>query len=144
MSDTDILRKNEKALLPPGYLIDVVFDLAPKGYQGTAEVDGFHPVSKDAIEICFSESGDASPKPGQRRKLATDILKLIFLKELGLISRGRVFVTSIELYTWCQQTPSWLNAARAKYGITVELKILPKASRKQVRHALAKARREKN
>lgn len=144
MSNTDILRKSEKDLLPPGYLIDHVFDLSVSDYHGKAEVDGFHPVSKDAIEICFSESGDLSPKPGQKRKLASDILKLIFLKDLGLISRGRVYVTSQELYTWCQQTGSWLNAARMKYGISVELKTLSKTSRRQVKHALSKARREKS
>jgi hypothetical protein len=144
MSNTDILRKSEKDLLPPGYLIDHVFQLSVGDYRGTAEVDGFHPVSKDAIEICFSETGDSSPKPGQKRKLASDVLKLIFLKDLGLITRGRIFVTSLELYTWCQQTGSWLNAARAKYGITVELKTLSKGSRKQVKHALAKARREQS
>jgi len=142
MSNTDILRKNEKDLLPPGYSSDHVFEIAIGDYRGNAEVDGFHSETRDAIEICFSETEDASPKPGQKRKLASDVLKLIFLKDLGLISRGRVFVTSHEMYTWCQQSGSWLNAARKKYGIHVELKTLPKASRKQVKHALSKARRE--
>jgi hypothetical protein len=143
MSNTDILRKNEKELLPAGYSSDHVFEIVIGDYRGSAEVDGFHPETRDAIEICFSETEDASPKPGQKRKLASDVLKLIFLKDIGLITRGRVFVTSHELYTWCQQSGSWLNAARKKYGIDVELKALSKSSRKQVKHALAMARREK-
>ncbi|MFA5129527.1 MAG: hypothetical protein WC477_01255 [Patescibacteria group bacterium] len=144
MSNTDILRKNEKQLLPAGYSSDHVFDIVIGDYRGTAEVDGFNSETRDAIEICFSETEGSSPKPGQKRKLASDVLKLIFLKDLGLINRGRVYLTSVELYTWCQQSGSWLNAARTKYGITVELKSLPKASRKQVKHALSKARMEQH
>jgi len=142
MSNTDVLRSSEKELLPPGYLVDHVFTISVEGYKGTAEVDGFHPGSLDAIEICQSDSLIESPKPGQKRKLASDVLKLIFLKDLGLIRRGRVFVTSQAMYTWAQQTGSWLNAARKKYDIDVELRTLPKRLRKQVRNALAKARRE--
>ena len=113
------------------------------GYEGLAEVDGFHPASREAIEICQSASLGVSPKPGQKRKLASDVLKLIFLKELGLISRGRVFITSPEMYTWCQQAGSWLNAARRQYGIDVILKTHSnKVLRKKVRNALLKARRE--
>lgn len=142
MSNTDILRSSEKELLPPDYLVDHVFDITVQGYCGTAEVDGFCIDTGDAIEICQSDSLHDAPKPGQKRKLASDVLKLIFLKDLGLIQRGRVFVTSQALYTWAQQTGSWLNAARKKYGIDVELRALPKRLRKQVRNALVEARRE--
>lgn len=142
MSNTDILRKTERELLPPGYVQGYVFDLRVGDYQGQAEVDGYHPASRDAIEICQSDTIVNAPKPGQKRKLASDVLKLIFLKDLGLIERGRVFVTSQELYTWCHQQGSWLNAARKKYGIEVELKQLPKTMRKQVKHALSRARKE--
>lgn len=142
MSNTDILRKTEKELLPDGYLLDHVFEFTVGDYTGTAEVDGFHPASRDAIEICQSDTEDVSPKPGQKRKLASDVLKLIFLKDLGLISRGRVYVTSQTMYTWAQQQGSWLNAARKKYGINIELRTPPKHIRKQIKNALRKARDE--
>lgn len=142
MSNTDILRKTEKELLPPGYVLDHIFQITVDGYSGTAEVDGFHPVSRDAIEICQSDTEESSPKPGQKRKLASDVLKLIFLKDLGLIDRGRVYVTSQSLYTWSQQQGSWLNVARKKYGIDVELRVPPKYMRKQIRNALKEARGE--
>lgn len=142
MSNTDILRKTEKDLLPPGYLLDYVFQFSVDDRIGSAEVDGFHPVTRDAIEICQSETEDASPKPGQKRKLASDVLKLIFLKDLGLISRGRVYVTSQTMYTWSQQQGSWLNTARKKYGIDVEFRTPPKHVRKQIKNALRNARSE--
>jgi len=143
MSNTDVLRISEGAFLPPGYVQDHIFELHVGEYHGRAEVDGFHPVSREAIEICQSESISESPKPGQKRKLASDVLKLIFLQQQGLITRGRVFVTSQELYDWCQKAGSWLNAARKHYGITVELRGHEnKLMRKKVRNALMKARRE--
>jgi hypothetical protein len=145
MSNTDILRRSEAELLPPGFILDHVFSFGINGYEAIAEVDGFHPVSREAIEICQSASTNGTPKPGQKRKLASDVLKLIFLKDLGLISRGRVFITSPEMYTWCQQSGSWLNAARRHYHIDVILTQHPsKTIRKQVRNALMKARKEKS
>jgi hypothetical protein len=142
MSNTDILRKTEKDLLPPGYILDYVFHFTIGDEHGTAEVDGYHPSSRDAIEICQSETEDSSPKPGQKRKLASDVLKLIFLKDLGLITRGRVYMTSQALYTWSQQQGSWLNVARKKYGIDVEFRTPPKHIRKQIKNALRTARSE--
>lgn len=143
MSNTDVLRTSESALLPPGFIQDYVFNLKVDGYHGRAEVDGYHPISKEAIEICQSESIGDSPKPGQKRKLAADVLKLIFLREIGVISRGRVIVTSRAMYDWCQQTGSWLNAARKHYGITVELAGHgSKFLRKKIRNAMKRARRE--
>jgi len=143
MSNTDLLRTSERSLLPPGFLQDHVFELHIDGYHGQAEVDGYHPVSREGIEICQSESISASPKPGQKRKLAADVLKLIFLRDIGLISRGRILVTSRALYDWCQQTGSWLSAARKQYGIMVELRGHDnKFLRKKVRNALVRARRE--
>lgn len=142
MSNTDILRKTERELLPPGYLLDHIFEFELEGSRGIAEVDGFHPATRDAIEICLSDTTDHSPKPGQKRKLASDILKLIFLKDLGLISRGRVYVTSQALYTWSQQTGSWLNSARKKYGVDIELHTPSKHIRKQIKNVLREARGE--
>ena len=143
MSNTDILRHSESALLPAGFIQDHVFKLHVGDYHGQAEVDGYHPISREAIEICQSESLFGSPKPGQKRKLASDVLKLIFLKEQGIISRGRVFVTSQAMYDWCQTTGSWLNAARKHYGIVVELKGHgSKLIRKKIRNAMLKARKE--
>lgn len=143
MSNTDVLRESERSLLPPGFIQGHVFTLHVGDYDGQAEVDGFHPVSKEAIEICQSQSAGDAPKPGQRRKLASDVLKLIFLTQLGLISRGRVFVTSQSLYDWCQTGGSWLNAARKHYGISVELHAHHnKLLRKKIRNVLMKARRE--
>jgi hypothetical protein len=142
MSNTDVLRETEIELLPPGFELDHIFDIQIDDYHGSAEVDGFNPLTREAIEICQSETTGPSPKPGQKRKLAADTLKLIFLKDLGLITRGRVIVTSNELYTWCQQTGSWLNAARKKNDISVELHALPKNLRKKVRNVLLQARRE--
>lgn len=143
MSNTDLLRTSESVLLPPGFLQDHVFDLKVDGYHGRAEVDGYHPISKEAIEICQSETLGGSPKPGQKRKLAADVLKLIFLRDLGVISRGRVIVTSRAMYDWCQQTGSWLSAARKHYGIVVELRgHANKLMRRKIRNALKNARRE--
>lgn len=142
MSNTDILRKTEKELLPPGYVLDHVFDIVVNDYSGTVEVDGFHPVTRDAIEICQSDVIESSPKPGQKRKMASDVLKLVLLKDLGLISRGRIYVTSQALYTWSQQQGSWLSAARKKYGIDVEFRTPPKHVRKQIKNILREARGE--
>lgn len=142
MSNTDVLRETEIELLPSGFELDHIFDIQIGDYHGTAEVDGFNPDTREAIEICQSETSGASPKPGQKRKLAADTLKLIFLKDLGLITRGRIFITSRELYTWCQQNGSWLNAARKKNDIDVELHTLPKNLRKKVRNVLLQARRQ--
>jgi hypothetical protein len=144
MSDTAILRSAERELLPAGYERDVVFHFSVDGYDAYAEVDGFNPTTKEAIEICLSETSEASPKPGQKRKLASDTLKLILLHDLGLIGRGRIFVSSKELSKWFHQTGSWLSAACRKYHITLELKLIQnKRERKRVRHALAIARKEK-
>lgn len=138
-----MLRRTEASLLPPGFLQDHIFKLHVDSYHGQAEVDGFHPVSREAVEICQSDSIGESPKPGQKRKLASDVLKLIFLKQMGFISRGRVFVTSRALYDWCQTTGSWLNAARKHYGVVVELHGHDnKRLRKKVRNAMMRARRE--
>lgn len=143
MSDTTVLRSSERELLPPGYIQDHIFNLSVGDYHGRAEVDGYNPDTFEAIEICQSESLIGAPKPGQKRKLASDVLKLIFLKQLGLITRGRVFVTSHAMYDWCQQTGSWLNAARKHYGITVEFHTHDrKHLRKQIRNVLGRARRE--
>ena len=143
MSDTTVLRDSERELLPAGYLHDYVFDLSVGDYRCKAEVDGYNPDTFEAIEICQSESLIDAPKPGQKRKLASDVLKLIFLQQLGLITRGRVFVTSQAMYDWCQQTGSWLNGARKKYGITVEYHTQNrKRLRKQIRNVLGRARRE--
>jgi len=142
MSNTDVLRDSEADLLPPGYARHI-FTLNVGEYQGKAEVDGFNANTFEAIEINQSETTGVAPKPGQKRKLASDVLKLIFLKQLGLISRGRVFISSREMYTWCHQTGSWLNAATRHYGITIELKEHDnKRMRKKVRHALSNARKE--
>lgn len=142
MSNTDILRKTERDLLPPGYLIDHVFTFSINDYSGTAEVDGFHPATMDAIEICQSDTLESSPKPGQKRKLASDVLKLVFLKDLGLIKRGRIYITSQALFTWSQMKGSWLIAARKKYGIDIELHTPSKHIRKQIKNALREARGE--
>jgi hypothetical protein len=144
MSNTDILRHSEAALLPEGFIVGHTFSIRVQGYDGLAEVDGYNPETCEAIEICQSEAAGESPKPGQKRKLASDVLKLIFLKQLGYISRGRVFVTSPEMYTWCNQKGSWLNAARKYYGVSVELRAHDsKTMRKKIRHVLATARRER-
>ena len=92
------------------------------GYEGLAECGRLSSASREAIEICQSARHSGFHRNPDKRKLASDVLKLIFLKELGLISRGRVFITSPEMYTWCQQAGSWLNAARRQYGIDVILK----------------------
>jgi hypothetical protein len=143
MSDTDALREAERELLPNGFEWGHVFELDVNGYRGIAEVDGFDPISREAIEICLSETAEASPKPGQKRKLASDALKLIFLKDLGLIGRGRIFVSSPELSRWFHEAGSWLSSACRHYGIALELKtIANKRKRKNVRNALLQARKE--
>ena len=77
MSNTDFLRQSEADLLPPGFVHGHSFELCIGEYRGYAEVDGWHPARREAVEICQSETGGA-PKAGQRRKMASDALKLIF------------------------------------------------------------------
>lgn len=135
MSNTDVLRDTEAALLPPGFVQGHVFEICVGAYRATAEVDGWHPVSGEAIEICQSETDDA-PKPGQKRKLANDAYKMVFLKSQGLIRSGRIYVTSPELYTWFHQTGSWVSAACRFNEIHVELKRhANKRTRKKIRNA---------
>lgn len=143
MSNTDLLRQSEADLLPPGFVQGQVFEFAVGDYRGMAEVDGWHPESRVAIEICQSESPSGAPKPGQKRKLASDALKLIFLVDKRLVARGRIFVTSPEMYTWFHQSGSWLSSACRHYGVDVELKQhVRKRLRKQVRNIIQRARGE--
>jgi hypothetical protein len=143
MSNTDVLRESEADLLPPGFVQGQVFTLSVGEYHALAEVDGWHPASREAIEICQSETYGA-PKPGQKRKMASDALKLILLKSQGLISNGRIFVTSPEMYTWFHQSGSWLSAACRANKIHVELKRHERKSmRKRIRNVMRKAQREK-
>jgi hypothetical protein len=143
MSDTRALRDAERDLLPNGFEWGRVFEFDVNGYRGIAEVDGFNPETGEAIEICLSETFESSPKPGQKRKLASDALKLIFLADLQFVSRGRIFVSSPELSRWFHEAGSWLSAACRHYGIALELKtIANKRKRKTVRNALLQARKE--
>ncbi len=143
MSNTDVLRDSEAALLPPGFVQGHRLHFRINDYDGIAEVDGWHPESREAIEIC--QGGSGGPKPGQKRKLASDALKLIFLREQGLISTGRMFVTNPEWYTWLHQSGSWLSAACRFYGIHVELKRHGKKQlRKKIRNVIHQARTERH
>ncbi len=142
MSNTDFLRRSEAFILPPGFTQGRIFTFRVGDYSGQAEVDGWNPDTREAVEICQSES-DGTPKPGQKRKLASDVLKLVFLTEQGLITKGRVIVTSEELYTWLHQSGSWLSAACRHYKIPVELKRQDKKRvRKRIRNLINSARRE--
>ncbi len=142
MANTDFLRQSEADLLPPGFVHSHVFELSVGEYRGCAEVDGWHPVSREAIEICQSET-EGTPKAGQRRKLASDALKLIFLKSQGLIRCGRIYTTSPEMYTWFHQAGSWLSSACRYYEIHVELKRHDKKHmRKRIRNVIHRARSE--
>lgn len=143
MSNTDFLRQSEADLLPPGYVQGHVFEIQVDEYLGIAEVDGWHPVSREAIEICQSETPDRVPKPGQKRKLASDALKLIFLKSQGCISNGKIYLTSPEMYTWLHTSGSWLSAACRAHNIHIELKRhARKRMRKRIRNIMREARRE--
>ncbi len=143
MSNTDVLRETEADLLPDGFELDHVFDIQLPDYSAFAEVDGWNPETGEAIEICQSESILGTPKPGQKRKMASDVLKLVFLIEQGLIVSGRVIVTSVEMYTWLHQSGSWLSAACRTFQIHVELKKHARKSlRKKIRNAISQARRE--
>ncbi len=144
MSNTDYLIKAEAELLPPGFEHGHIFDFEHDGTAHRVEVDGWHAEVREAIEICQSEAGErGAPKPGQKRKLANDVLKLAFLKQIGLISRGRIFLTSEEMYTWFHRTRSWLSAAAKYYGINVELRHHErKQVRKRLRNVMREARRE--
>ena len=142
MSNTDFLRTSELGLLPAGFVQDQVFDICIGSYHATAEVDGYNPETGEAIEICQSETED-SPKPGQKRKMASDAFKLIFLIQQGVISRGKIYVTSEAMYTWTHQSGSWLSAACRAYSIHVELKRQDrKTVRKRIRNVMRDARRE--
>jgi len=144
MSNTDFLRKAEAELLPPGFEHGHIFSFETNGAVYSVEVDGWNMEVREAVEICQSEAGErGSPKPGQKRKLASDVLKLVFLKNLDMISRGRVILTSEEMYTWFHRTRSWLSAACKFYGIDVELKHHGKKTvRKRLRNVMRGARRE--
>lgn len=144
MTNTDFLRQAEAELLPPGFVHGRIFNFVDAGLAYMVEVDGWHEASQEAIEICQSDAGErGAPKPGQKRKLASDVLKLVFLKELGLIKRGRIFLTSEEMYTWFHRTNSWLSAVCRHHEIAVELKRLDrKRARKRVRNVMLEARRE--
>jgi hypothetical protein len=143
MSNTDFLRNAEAELLPPGFQHGHIFKFEDGGQAYTVEVDGWHEAAQEAIEICQSDTGEFdSPKPGQKRKLANDVLKLVFLKELGLVKRGRIFLTSEEMYTWFHRTNSWLSAVCKHHDITVELRRHDrKRVRKRVRNVMLAARR---
>lgn len=143
MSNTDFLRQAEAELLPPGFVHGHIFHFEDNGQAYTVETDGWHEASKEAIEICQSESGEfGTPKPGQKRKLASDVLKLVFLKDLGLVTRGRIFLTSEEMYTWFHRTNSWLAAVCKRHEIDVELRRHDrKRARKRVRNVMLAARR---
>ena len=143
MSNTDFLRQSELQLLPDGFVQGRVFEFKVNDYVGRAEVDGWNPQAQEAIEICQSETLDTHPKPGQKRKLASDAFKLVFLKQLNLIKRGRIFVTSPELYTWFHQTGSWLSAACRNNSISVELhRQQNKRIRKKIRNVMQQARKK--
>jgi len=144
MSNTDFLRRSEAALLPPEFVQGKIFNFKIGDYDGLAEVDGWHDALKEAIEICQSETRNQVPKPGQKRKMASDVLKLVFLKDEGLIKSSRVYVTSPEMYTWLHRSGSWLSAACRHFGIKVELKQLDKKQmRKKARNVMARARKER-
>lgn len=132
-------------MLPPGFVHGHVLRFESDGVSITTEIDGWHPVTREAIEICQSESGKGVPKPGQKRKLSSDVLKLIYLKDKHLIENGKVYVTSVELYTWFHQTTSWLAAACRHYSIHVELKSYDsKTVRRRVKNVMREARLEDN
>lgn len=143
MSNTDFLRTSEADLLPEGFVQGHVFDLRPYGHVGSVEIDGWHPDTCEAIEICQSESLGASPKPGQKRKLASDILKLVFLCELGIVKRGKIFVTCNELYSWFHTGHAWIAACARLHHISIELRRhSSKTIRKRVRNTHLDARRQ--
>lgn len=144
MSNTDFLRKAEAELLPPGFEHGHIFNFENGGTTYSVEIDGWLEKTREAVEVCQSEALErGAPKPGQKRKLASDVLKLTFLKQLGLIERGRIILTSEEMYTWYHRTRSWLSAATKYYGITVELRHHEnKRVRKRVRNVMLEARRE--
>ena len=143
MSNTDFLRVSEAELLPDGFVQGQVFDLRPYGHGGSVEIDGWHPERCEAIEICQSESIGEAPKPGQKRKLASDILKLVFLCELGIVKRARIYVTCEELYTWFHAGRAWIAAVAKFHNISVELhRHSSKAVRKRIRNTMLASRRE--
>lgn len=142
MSHTEVLRRTEADLLPPGYQHGFHFRYLIDEKEGFVEIDGWNAVTREAIEICQSEGGFDAPKPGQKRKLASDVLKLVFLLTQGLIARGRVIVTSQELYTWFHKSDSWLSAACRYYGIPVELRQHEKKTiRRRIKNILRQERR---
>lgn len=144
MSNTDFLRRSEAVLLPPEFVQGKIFTFKVGDYEAHAEVDGWNDALFEAIEICQSEVLAETPKPGQKRKMASDVLKLVFLKNLGLVKSARVYVTSPEMYTWLHQSGSWLAAACRNFGIKIELKQLnKKILRKKARNVMSRARRER-
>lgn len=142
MSDTEYLRQSEALLLPEGFIHGHVFTLEKQGGATRVEVDGWHPETREAIEINQSQTTHTYPKPGQKRKIASDALKLIFLKEKDIISRGRIFITSEELYTWLHRSNSWLSQVCNHYNIGVELHAHDrKRTRKRIRNVIKNARK---
>ncbi len=142
MSNTDLLRRSEADLLPPGFVQGQVFHFTVNGYVGLAEVDGWNPDTQEAIEVCQSAT-IGSPKPGQKRKMASDTLKLVFLIDQGFIKSGRIIVTSEPMYTWLHESGSWLSAACRRYDIRVEHRRHDKKLlRRRIRNLMRDARRE--
>ncbi len=142
MSDTEYLRQSEALLLPEGFIQGHIFYINEEQISYRVEVDGWNPASLEAIEINQSQTAHAYPKPGQKRKLAMDILKLIFLIEKDIVSRGRIFITSEELYTWLHRSNSWLSHVCKHYNIGVELhEHTRKRTRKRIRNIIKKARK---
>lgn len=142
MSDTQYLRQSEALLLPEGFIQGHIFYITDNQSTYQVEVDGWNPVTLEAVEINQSQTAHAYPKPGQKRKLAMDILKLIFLIEKNIIVRGRIFITSDELYSWLHRSNSWLSHVSKHYNIGVELHAHSrKHTRKRVRNVIKKARK---
>lgn len=143
MSNTDFLRRSEAVLLPPEFIQGKIFKFKIGDYEGLAEVDGWSDALGEAIEICQSETLNQTPKPGQKRKMASDVLKLVFLKNLGFIKSARVYITSPEMYTWLHRSGSWLSAACRHFGIKIEQKQIDKKQmRRRTRNVMSRARRK--
>lgn len=79
-------------------------------------VDGYDPAARVACEI-FARVGEL--KPGQKRKVASDILKLMwFERQLGEPLQRKIICFASEEAAKVLDNTSWLAAAAVEFGVT--------------------------
>jgi hypothetical protein len=127
---------------------EIVLDMISKKYsieleQGIKEIKGF----KFQIDVINEEKGFIGEiyagideiKPGQKKKIATDILKLITIEKLlGKQCEKHIFLVSDKIADKLKSDKSWLSKAVELYQINIELLVLEPEILKDLREAKEK------